>query len=284
MTCGFFNGVFEKIEEHDGIDRDYNREIDSEVEDFVQKMNRDGYFRINENINCWARKINPIDLMFFTNRDGKCKAEHVRYYPLSVNIDIYVAKNGRVFREWKNGLREIKHTVLDNGHHIVAIPTGLKDEYGRWIYNKKTVANVVLETFDKPRPIVDELKIIEGIGDEVDMYNTKIIAKHLDKDLSNNHISNLKWDFIFRGEEHWNHKLNNEIILKLRKALQGKYLPLNNFIIESRTISDYKKAQNLPDVCDATISNVLNGYTWRVRTEPFAEMTNPKEHLDENIK
>lgn len=201
-----------------------------------------------------------------------------RQYPFSTEIVLVSQFNGQVFYfNTKTGkLKEKKHSINDDGYHYMSIPTGQRDEYDRQIFVVKTVSTVVLETYDRPRPTVEELKVIKGIGTEVDMYDTVVIAEFKNKhhtDYIDYNFDNLEWDFIKRGERHHAWKIGNTPVYDARELMMNGEFPSN---------ASFKAKWGL-DVTESTISRMKYGYTWQVRTKPIAPMTNPMEELKDNI-
>lgn len=202
----------------------------------------------------------------------------LKLYPFSTEIVLVSRFNGMVFYfNTKTGkLKEKKHSITDEGYHYMGIPTGERDEDGRQIFIIKTVSTIVLETYCGRRPTVEELKIIKGIGTEVDMYDTVVIAEFKNEhhtDYIDYCLDNLEWDFVKRGIRHHAWKIGNGPVYDARELMMNGEFPSN---------AAFKAKWGL-DVSDSAITKMKYGDTWQVRTKPIAPMTNPMEELKDNI-
>lgn len=113
---------------------------------------------------------------------------------------------------------------------------------------------------------MNERKIIPGTMDEIRDEKTRLIIEKIDE-MKPATLNNLRINFIKRGERHWNHKLNNDLVELVRSNLDMKF---KDFFTTHGNV--------FPNVCLDTIRKVYSGDSWRVRTEPIEPMSNPQEN------
>jgi hypothetical protein len=248
--------------------------IQQQIADSKKALINEGYTLINGRHNLWQKNNIEYAIIYYG------KIVYLNYCPLSMRILILVSAYGDLFSyNPENGrLTKIQYHKNKNGYRIVNLPTGTYKSSGRQKQLRRTLSLVVLLSWTQTqkKPTVWELKIIKGIGDEVRMYNTVVIAEFQNHSHINDedyYLSNLEWNFVKRGQRHHAWKIGN-------KAVQdARYLYMNGMF---PSISSFKSKWNL-DVADCTISQMKYGNTWQVRTEPITPMTNPMEELKDNI-
>jgi len=131
----------------------------------------------------------------------------------------------------------------------------------------RSLRKLLALSFSKHRGSIHELKIRNNSGFLVTREKTRLITESINLDTDDISVDNVRWNFPKRGERHYNHKLNNDIIRLIRNNLDLKVDEL---------VSRYGRF----GVTYQTIQAVMRGKSWRVRTEPFATMTHSGENYD----
>lgn len=203
---------------------------------------------------------------------------YLQLNPESRNVLILVSQFGDIFtyNPATHAFRRIQYTTNEDGYRIVMLPTGTYNHKGQHIQLCRTLSSVVLLAWTQKKPTEWELKVIKGIGTEVRLYNTVIIAEFQNGHHTNDedyHLSNLEWNFVKRGKRHYKARIGNDPVKDARGLMQRGEFPSNG---------EFKAKWDL-DVTDSAISQMKYGNTWQVRTEPIAPMTNPKENLKDNL-
>lgn len=263
---------------------EFQAEIDAANKKLVEEMFKLGYRQLYpDNYDVWQNiKIRDILTISYHDENGELQVIRGKLYPCQTLYPIAVTQDGKVFVIYQYEVKMLRRNYnKKTDYYYVYIPCGHKR------YRAKGIGSLVLETYIGPRPIVYETKMVEGSKTKTGLFRTVMICEHIDGDKSNNHRKNLRWNFIPRGERHWNHKLTNNKVLKIRtNVFEGKLPSRNNPNYnggEKFTIPQFNEMIN-GGVGDNAIFDVVNGHTWRVRTEPFAPMTNPEENYNDNKK
>lgn len=173
---------------------------------------------------------------------------------------VMASKGAQVGRDLKRTLatQRIENGVVKNYYQITLSKDGK-------LYTR-SLRKLILLSFTKHSGSVYELKIKKNSGNVVRRERTRLITEIIGHDSDDLNIENIRFNFPKRGVRHWNHKLNNQIINLIRNNLDS-------------TVNDLVARYGDMGVTPSTIQAVLRGKSWRVRTEPFATMTFPRENL-----
>lgn len=128
---------------------------------------------------------------------------------------------------------------------------------------KKFVKDLILSSFDIYCPHVKEIKVINNTIEHIRSEETIMRVKQIDKNKPFN-LYNARWDYINRGINHHKHKLTNEQIKIIR---ENRHMNTKELI---------EKYGPFP-VTTGTIRSVMNGDSWRVRTDPICIMINSED-------
>lgn len=181
--------------------------------------------------------------------------------------DCFMSNTGRVINGGKTvGLknhelgRELKPSIQGNQEYVSLIINGER--------KRISISNLMVLTFRIAKPKVEEKKMIPGSKTTIWKEKTRMVIKKIDE-LKPFSLDNLAFDFWWRGEQHWNHILDNDLVKLIRSKANMKFkdfMKEHGNIFRNRKISTY------------AVRKVFMGDSWRVRTKPISEMTYPEEH------
>jgi len=179
---------------------------------------------------------------------------------------VITAQGAQVGKDKK--LTIAKQTIDENGivhnYYVVSLRKGGKTYV-------KSVRKLIALAFGQNRKgYVRENKIIKGTGRKVKKEITNLITALIDRNGKELGFENTQWNMPYRGDRHWISKLTNEIVELIRN---NQDMDLEDFVARYGKFGVSKK----------TIQAVMEGLTWRHRTEPFSSVTFPSEE-DIDIK
>jgi len=229
--------------------------IDSGVSDCSGVSGYPGHSDISESNKLYGKSFNviPISMVRWAKIPG------FRYHILST--DGRVINTGHTKGKKNHPLgRELKPIIKGHQEYVSLCRKGEKAL-------QISISNLMIMTFRIAKPNVIEKKMVRGKKTEIRHEGNRMIVEKIDKSKPFS-IDNLRFNFWWRGERHWNHKLNNELIEMIRSNLD---MLIKDFM------NEYGDRFEDCNVTLKTIQNVFKGNSWRVRTQPLSPMTHPEE-------
>jgi len=155
--------------------------------------------------------------------------------------------------------RELKKVIGGNQEYVTLCCKGEKPF-------RVAVSKLMIMAFKIANPNVKEKKIIPNTKKDIRREKTRMIIEKIDK-MKPASLDNLQFNFWWRGENHWNHKLDNDRVELIRSKID---MTFKDFVEQY--------GDEFIDVSLKTVQEVFKGNSWRVRTKPISPMTYPTEN------
>lgn len=212
--------------------------------------------------------------------DAQIKLSEAREYIIEKSTKFSENKNVNFVERWINikgwdgyiinTHSDIKQVTMIDGEKFIEkvevflFKRGKREEFAVSLKRRgrhciKWVKDLVLSSFDLQCPYVNEIKIIDDTIKHVRKENTIMRIEQIDKNKPFS-LHNAKYNYICRGERHWNHKLTNEDLELIRSN-------------PDLTIKQIIEMYGNFGVSYSALYNAITGKTWRVRVNPITQMT-----------